>query len=152
MFLALRFPTPLMDIFCLNRSTLLIFLILSLRMILLLLYSLPFSYLWNFIANLDAMMVLHYRTLRTTGSWWVLSYIFLLLARLFLRLFMSSFSLLVLPPQLTMWHYFVCFVISEAPFLDHRSSDHHFLFRFILILGGLMILTYAAPPQSSIFF
>ena len=70
------------------------------------------------------------------------------------RLYMSPVSLLVLPPHLIIWHYFVCFAIFKAPFLDHFYTIviHHFIFRLILKLGGLMILTHVAPLQASTFF
>jgi len=50
--------------------------------------------------------------------------------------------------------YFVCFVISEAPFFDHCYTIliHHLLFELILMQGGLMILTDTAPPKASAFF
>jgi len=98
-------------------------------------------------------MVLHYRNLRGRGSLWVLSSIFHLLARIFFRLFMYSVSLSVLPPQHIMRGYFMCFVISEAPFLDHCYTVLicHFLFGPILMLDGLIILTHTAPQQASVF-
>jgi len=96
-------------------------------------------------SNLDAMMVLHYRNLRGTWSLWVLSSIFLLLARIFLRLFMYSVSLSELPPQFIMLYYFVCFVISEAPFLDHCCTV---LIRHSLSLHAYFDAGWADNPDT----
>ena len=67
---------------------------------------------------------------------------------------MSSVSLLVLPHQFIMRHYFVCFVISEAASLDHCYTVliRLFLYELILMLDGPMIRTHATPPHSFVFF
>lgn len=103
--------------------------------------------------KLRRMMVLLYHNLHGTWSGWILSFILLLLARIFIRLFMSSVNLLVLPPRLIMQHYFVCFVIFDTPSVTHCSTVliPHFLFGLILMLDGLMISTHVAPPQASAF-
>jgi len=78
----------------------------------------------------------------------------LLLDQIFLKLFMSSVSLLVLPHQFIMRHYFVCFVISEAASLDHCYTVliRLFLYELILMLDGPMIRTHATPPHAFVFF
>ena len=123
-------------------------------MVLLFLHPLLFSHLWSFISNSDMMMVLYYRSLHDTKNWWDLLYIFLLLDQIFLRLFMSSVSMLVLPHQFIIRHYFVCFIISEASSLDHCHTVLIclFLYELILTLDRPMIWTHAAPPQASAFF
>ena len=99
-------------------------------------------------------MILYYRSLHGIKNWWDPLYIFLLLDQIFLRLFMSSVSLLVLFHLFIMRHYFMCFVIFKAPSLDHCCTVLilPFLYELILTLDRLMIRTHASPPQASVFF
>ena len=93
-------------------------------------------------------------SLHDTENWWDLLYSFLLFDQIFLRMFMSSVSLSVLPHQFIMRHYFVCFVIFETPSLDHCCIVliRLFLCELILTLDGPMIRTHAAPPHVFAFF